>query len=189
MPHTATDSYEFLTRFVAAVASAGCTVFVIHARQAVLNGLSPKENREIPPLQYDVVKQLRADFPALTLIVNGGVRTLEDAIEHLQLFDGVMIGREAYQNPYLLAVLHRAICDPQWSLPSREEIVERYVPYVQDRLAEGHRLRAMVRHVQGLYAGLPRVRSWRRFISEGAAAPDARADLLMDALRIVRAAA
>lgn len=189
MPHTATDSYEFLTRFVASVASAGCTVFVIHARQAVLNGLSPKENREIPPLQYDVVKQLRADFPALTLIVNGGVRTLEDAIEHLQLFDGVMIGREAYQNPYLLAVLHRAICDPQWSLPSREEIVERYVPYVQDRLAEGHRLRAMVRHVQGLYAGLPRVRSWRRFISEGAAAPDARADLLMDALRIVRAAA
>lgn len=189
MPHTATDSYDFLVRFVAAVAGTGCTVFVVHARQAVLNGLSPKENREIPPLQYDVVRQLRADFPALTFVVNGGVRTLEDALEHLQLFDGVMIGREAYQNPYLLALLHRAVVDAQWPLPSREEIVERYVPYVQDRLAEGHRLRAMVRHVQGLYAGLPRVRSWRRFLSERAAAPDASADLLMDALRIVRAAA
>jgi tRNA-dihydrouridine synthase A len=189
MPHTATDTYEFLVRFVDSVAQSGCTVFVVHARQAVLNGLSPKENREIPPLQYDVVRQLRADFPALTFVVNGGLRTLEDALEHLQVFDGVMIGREAYQNPYLLALLHRAVVDPQWSLPSREAIVERYVPYVQDRLAEGHRLRAMVRHVQGLYAGLPRVRSWRRFLSEGAAAPGARAQLLMDALRIVRAAA
>ena len=189
MPHTALDTYEFLVQFVNAVAQSGCQVFVVHARQAVLNGLSPKENREIPPLQYDVVRQLRADFPALTFVVNGGLRTLEDALEHLRVFDGVMIGREAYQNPYLLALLHRAVVDPHWSLPSREEIVERYVPYVQDRLAEGHRLRAMVRHVQGLYAGLPRVRSWRRFISEGAAAPDARAELLIDALRIVRAAA
>lgn len=189
MPHTATDSYEFLVRFVESVKSAGCNVFVVHARQAVLNGLSPKENREIPPLQYDVVRQLRAEFPSLTFVVNGGVRTLEDVIEHLQLFDGVMIGREAYQNPYLLSLLHRAIVDQQWVLPSREEIVERYVPYVRDRHAEGHRLRSMVRHVQGLYAGLPRVRSWRRFLSEGAAAPDARADLLMDSLRIVRAAA
>jgi tRNA-dihydrouridine synthase A len=189
MPHTATDTYEFLVRFVESIAQTGCTVFVVHARQAVLNGLSPKENREIPPLQYDVVRKLRADFPTLTFVVNGGVRTLEDALEHLQLFDGVMIGREAYQNPYLLALLHRAVVDPQCSLPSREEIIERYVPYVQDRLAEGHRLRSMVRHAQGLYAGLPRVRSWRRFLSEGAASPDARADLLIDALRIVRAAA
>src|SRR5262245_3595819 len=177
MPHTATDSYEFLVRFVESVASTGCTVFVVHARQAVLNGLSPKENREIPPLQYDVVKQLRADSPALTFVVNGGVRTLEDALEHLQLFDGVMIGREAYANPYLLALLHRAVVDPQWQLPSREDIIERYVPYVRDRLTEGHRLRSMVRHVQGLYAGLPRVRSWRRYLSEGASAPDAGADL------------
>jgi tRNA-dihydrouridine synthase A len=189
MPHTSTDSYEFLVRFVAAVARTGCDVFVVHARQAMLKGLSPKENREIPPLQYDVVRQLRADFPGLTFIVNGGVRTLEDVVEHLEQFDGVMIGREAYANPYFLSLLHRAVVDPHWPLPSRAEIVERYVPYVQDRLAEGHRLRSMVRHVQGLYAGLPRVRSWRRFISERAAAPDARADMLRDALRIVRAAA
>lgn len=188
MPHAATDSYEFLTRFVAAVANAGCSVFVVHARRAVLNGLSPKENREIPPLQYDVVKRLREAFPALSFIVNGGVRTLEDVQEHLDNFDGVMIGREAYQNPYFLSLLHRAICDPHWSLPSREQIIVRYVPYVQARLAEGHRLRAMVRPVQGLYAGLPRVRSWRRFLAERASLPDARADLLIDALRIVRAA-
>jgi tRNA-dihydrouridine synthase A len=189
MPHTATDSYDFLLRFVESVAATGCTVFVVHARQAVLNGLSPKENREIPPLQYDVVKQLRADFPALTLVVNGGLRTLEDALEHLQLFDGVMIGREAYANPYLLALLHRAVVDPDWPLPSREGIIERYVPYVRDRLTEGHRLRSTVRPVQGLYAGLPRVRSWRRYLSEGASSPDAGAELLMEALRIVRAAA
>jgi tRNA-dihydrouridine synthase A len=189
MPPTISDAYQFLIDFVGRIAAAGCEVFVIHARRAVLNGLSPKENREIPPLQYDVVRQLREDFPALRLMVNGGVRSLEEVQEHLNVFDGVMIGREAYQNPYLLALLHRAICDPQWPLPSRDEIIHQYVPYVQARLAEGHRLRTMVRHVQGLYAGLPRVRSWRRYLSEQAALPAANADLLIDALRIVQAAA
>jgi tRNA-dihydrouridine synthase A len=99
-----------------------------------------------------------------------------------------MIGREAYQNPYLLALLHQAVCDPAWHLPTREHIVEQYVPYVRARLAEGQRLHSMIRHLQGLYAGLPRVRSWRRFLSEQAAQPAANADVLMDALRIVRAA-
>lgn len=188
MPHTVTDAHELLTQFISTVAEAGCTVFAVHARRAVLNGLSPKENREIPPLQYDVVKRLREQFPQLTLVVNGGVRTLEDVQEHLQVFDGVMIGREAYQNPYLLALLHQSIVDPEWQLPSREEVIEQYVPYVRARLAEGHRLRGMVRHVQGLYAGLPRVRSWRRFLSEQSAQPAANADVLIDALRIVRAA-
>jgi len=189
MPHTVTDAYEFLTAFISTVAAGGCEVFVIHARRAVLGGLSPKENREIPPLQYDVVRRLREEFPALTFVVNGGVRTLEDVQEHLRVFDGVMIGREAYQNPYLLALLHQAICDPGWTLPAREQVIEAYVPYVRARLAEGHRLRGMVRHVQGLYAGLPRVRSWRRFLAEQVAQPAASAELLIDALRIVRAAA
>ena len=188
MPYTVLDGYDFLTRFVSAVAAAGCRVFVIHARRAMLNGLSPKQNREIPPLQYDVVRQLRADFPELVLVVNGGVRTLEEVDEHLRTFDGVMIGREAYQNPYLLALLHQAVCDPQWTLPARETIVANYVPYVRQRLAEGHRLHSMIRHLQGLYAGLPRVRSWRRFLSEQAAQPAANADVLMDALRIVQSA-
>jgi tRNA-dihydrouridine synthase A len=188
MPATLTDSYDFLTRFISSVADAGCDVFVIHARRAVLNGLSPKENREIPPLQYDVVRRLVEDFPALSFIVNGGVRSLEEAREHLEIFDGVMIGREAYQNPYLLALLHQAICDPQWQLPSRDQVIQSYVPYVRARLAEGHRLRSMIRHVQGLYAGLPRVRSWRRYLSEQAALPATNADVLIDALRIVQAA-
>ena len=188
MPHTVLDSYDFLASFISSVAAAGCNVFVIHARRAVLNGLTPKQNREIPPLQYDVVRRLRADFPPLTFVVNGGVRTLEEVSEHLAIFDGVMIGREAYQNPYLLALLHQAVCDPDWRLPTREEVVERYVPYVRERLAEGHRLHSMIRHLQGLYAGLPRVRSWRRFLSEQAAQPAANADVLVHALRIVRAA-
>jgi tRNA-dihydrouridine synthase A len=189
MPPTVTDAYDFLCRFVAGVAEAGCDIFVIHARRAVLNGLSPKENREIPPLRYDVARRLRSDFPALTFVVNGGIRTLEEAQAHLRFFDGVMIGREAYQNPYLLAPLHQATCDPQWEMPSRDQVIERYVPYVRARLAEGHRLNGMVRHVQGLYAGLPRVRSWRRFLVEQSTRPAANAQVLTDSLRIVQAAA
>ncbi|HEX2492192.1 MAG TPA: tRNA dihydrouridine(20/20a) synthase DusA, partial [Steroidobacter sp.] len=189
LPDGARDEYEFLSRFVATVAQAGCETFIVHARCAVLNGLSPKENREIPPLRYDIVRRLRADFPALTFVVNGGVRTLEQVREHLAVFDGVMIGREAYQNPYLLAQLHQAICDPDWTPPSREAVVERYASYARARTAEGHRLRSVVRHAQGLYAGMPRVRSWRRYLSEQAAEPNADADLLLQALRIVRTAA
>jgi tRNA-dihydrouridine synthase A len=188
IPAADLDEYEFLTQFVSTVAASGCDVFVIHARTAVLKGLSPKENREIPPLRYDVARRLRADFPHLTFVLNGGLRTVAEVREQLPHFDGVMIGREAYQNPYLLALLHQALIDPTWPLPSRHEVIERYVPYVRARLAEGHSLRAMVRHAQGLYAGLPNVRSWRRFLSEQAAQGAANADVLLDALRIVRAA-
>lgn len=188
-PNPAHETYAFLQDFIAAVAAAGCSVFVIHARKAMLNGLSPRENREVPPLQYGVVEQLRGDFPALTFILNGGVRTVEEVGTHLQKFDGVMLGREAYGNPYLLALLHQAFIDPQWALPERDQVIERYADYVRARTAEGHRLRTMVKHVQGLYAGLPNVRSWRRFLSERSAQPAANADLLLDALRIVRAAA
>ena len=173
------------------VAQAGCTVFVVHARQAVLNGLSPKENREIPPLQYDVVRRLRADFPALTFVVNGGVRTVEDVLEHLRLFDGVMIGREAYQNPYLLAQLHQAVVDPQWSLPSREEVVERYVPYV--RAIGSPKAIACARWCATCRGCTPVCRACARgadFFPSSAAAPDARTRTCScDALRIVRAAA
>lgn len=188
MPEPAREAHAFLHEFIATVAAAGCDVFVVHARQAVLKGLSPKENREIPPLRYDVALRLRTEFPALTFVVNGGVRTVEEATNHLRQFDGVMIGREAYSNPYLLALLHQAIADPQWTPPSREEVVERYAEYVRVRVGEGDRLRAMVRHVQGLYAGLPRVRSWRRFLSEQSVQPSADAEVLLEALRIVRAA-
>jgi tRNA-dihydrouridine synthase A len=188
MPFDAEDEYSFLTKFIATVHDAGCTVFVVHARLAVLKGLSPKENREIPPLKYEVARRLREHFPALEFVVNGGVRTVADVRQHLKDFNGAMIGREAYQNPYLLADLHRAVVDPSWSPPKREEIIEKYAAYAHARVAEGHRLRNIVRHAQGLYAGLPHVRSWRRFLSEQAASPAANADLLLDSLRIVRAA-
>lgn len=185
LPIGCTDEYAFLTRFVDAVAAAGCTVFVVHARRAVLKGLSPKENREIPPLRYDLVARLRRDFPQLTLILNGGVRTVEEVRAHLETFDGVMIGREAYHNPYMLAYLHRLLVDSEWPLPSRDEVVQRFVPYVRERLAEGYPLRSLVRHVQGLYTGLPGVRAWRRFLAEQAASPAANADMLLESLRIV----
>lgn len=188
MPDAAQDEYESLREFVATVAAAGCDVFVVHARKAMLNGLSPKENREIPPLRYDVVHRLRDDFPALTFVLNGGIRTLEEARVHLADFAGVMLGREAYGNPYLLAHMHRAFVDPNSTLPDREAVIERYAEYVQARLAEGHRLQSLVRHVHGLYAGLPRVRSWRRFLSEQASKDQAGARVLLDALRIVQAA-
>lgn len=182
------DEFEFLRQFIATVAAAGCEVFVVHARKAILKGLSPKENRDIPPLRYDVAAKLRAEFPKLTFVLNGGIRTVEEVQTHLQTFDGVMIGREAYSNPYLLARLEQAVFNPDWTLPAREQVIEQYADYVRARLAEGHRLRNMVKHAQGLYAGLPRVRSWRRYLSEGAGSPTAGADLLLDALRIVQAA-
>jgi tRNA-dihydrouridine synthase A len=188
-PSPIADDYEFLHGFVSRVAQSGCDVFVVHARRAVLSGLSPKENREIPPLRYDVAAGLRGDFPKLTFIVNGGIRTVDEVRDHLQRFDGAMLGREAYHNPYILAQLHEAIIDRQWTPPAREDVVARYAEYCAARLAEGHRLRTMVRHVQGLYAGLPNVRAWRRFLSEKSGQPAATAGLLIDALRIVEQAA
>lgn len=188
MPDAAEDEYEFLLRFIRTVGAAGCNVFAVHARRAVLNGLSPKENREIPPLRYEVVRRLRADFPAYRFILNGGIRSRAEVMDHLAHFDGVMLGREAYANPYLLAELHQAVVDPNWELPDREAVIERYAAYAHARLAEGHRLQSLVRHVHGLYAGLPRVRSWRRYLSEQAARDSASAAVLLEALRIVKAA-
>lgn len=188
MPVANDDQTEFLTRFIATVAASGCDTFIVHARQAILKGLSPKENREIPPLRYDVVRALRARFPALTFVLNGGIRTLEEVRMHLDAFHGVMLGREAYANPYLLAELHRGLIDPAWPLPERDAVIAQFADYARAKLAEGHRLQSLVRHVHGLYSGLPRVRSWRRFLSERAASGSADADVLLEALRIVEAA-
>ncbi len=177
----------FLARFITEVAAAGCSTFIVHARKAVLGGLSPKENREIPPLQYDVVEWLKQQFPAYRFILNGGIRSVEEARRQLGSFDGVMLGREVCENPYVLAQLHQGICDPAWTPPLREEVIEAYARYAHDRVAEGHALRSITRHVLGLYAGLPRSRSWRRFLSEQGAS--AGPELLLESLRIVRAAA
>jgi len=188
MPAGATDEYAMLTGFISTVAASGCDVFVVHARRAILDGLSPKENREIPPLRYEVVRRLREEFPELTFVLNGGVKTADDVAAHLSHFHGVMLGREAYHNPYLLALLHQRIVAPQWELPERDEVIEQFAEYARARVSEGYRLRNMVRHIQGLYAGRPNVRSWRRFLSERCGEPAADPGLLLDALRILQAA-
>jgi tRNA-dihydrouridine synthase A len=176
---------EFLQHFIATVATAGCEVFIVHARRAVLAGLSPKENREIPPLRYDVASRLRNSFPALKFIVNGGIRSVATVTEHLQQFDGVMIGREAYQNPFLLAELHQHLYEPHAVLPDRAAVIRAYATYAAARIAAGDRLNVLVRHMLGLYYGLPRARSWRRFLSENAVRPGVSAQLINDSLRIV----
>ncbi len=178
------DDVEFLRDFIAIVAAAGCSIFVVHARRAMLNGLSPKENREIPPLRYEVVSALRAEFPQLTFVVNGGIRLVEEVRAHLQRFDGVMIGREAYQNPYLLAQLHRELVD-QTAMPARATVIRKYSDYVQQQLTQGERPGTMIRPVLGLYHALPGARPWRRYLSEGAAQSKISARLLTDSLRIV----
>ena len=178
------DDLQFLHKFVSSVAQVGCRVFIVHARRAVLNGLSPKENREIPPLKYDVVAQVQQLFPELQFVLNGGIRTVNEVTTHLNNFDGVMIGREAYNNPYLLAEIHRDLEDEQW-VPDRAEIVRAYSDYVAQQFQSGERLNVMIKHVLGLYHGLPSARSWRRFLSEGVVRAPHAVNLLRDSLRIV----
>jgi len=160
------DSYEELTTFIDCVKQAGCNTFIIHARKAWLNGLSPKENREVPPLQYETVYQLKRDFPDLDVIINGGFTTQDDIMEQYQYVDGVMIGRAAYQNPYLLAEIEQVLFANGSPLPSRYEILERFMTYVQQNLDQGVYLGHMTRHILGLFFGQPGARAYRRFISE-----------------------
>jgi tRNA-dihydrouridine synthase A len=185
----AQDSYDFLQRFVDAVAGAGCRTVILHARKAWLSGLSPKENRELPPLRYEVVHRVKADFPELEIIANGGIRTLEQARAQLARVDGVMIGREAYQNPYALAEWERALLGTAAPAPGRFEIIERLLPYLGRELAAGTPLRAITRHILGLFNGLPGARAWRRRLSEVAHLPRADARVLLDALAAVQTAA
>jgi tRNA-dihydrouridine synthase A len=174
------DDYAFLAGFVAAVAAAGCRVFNVHARVAILKGLSPKANREVPPLNYASVYRLKADFPELTIVLNGGVRSVADCEEHLARLDGVMIGREAYHNPWILAEAGAALFGRP--LPDREEIARRMVPYIEGQIREGNRPGAITRHMLGLFAGRPGARRWRRLLTEGAARPGAAAGLVLEAL-------
>jgi tRNA-dihydrouridine synthase A len=183
------DDYAFFDRFVQTVRAAGVDVFIVHARKAHLQGLSPRENREVPPLRYDVPARLKAEHPELTVILNGGIRSIAQVREWLPRVDGVMLGRQAYQEPYLLALLERELLDPAYVPPSRAEVVERYAAYVDRMVALGHRLPLMLRHAHGLYAGLPNARSWRRFLTEQAQAPGATGDILRRSLEMFRQAA
>ena len=162
------DSYQELADFVRRVAAGGCTVFIVHARKAWLSGLSPKENREIPPLRYEVVHQLKRDFSELTIVLNGGLTTLEQVTEQLRQVDGVMIGRAAYENPYLLAEVDRRFFGSSASPPNRHQVVRALLPYLEERLRAGTPLQCMTRPILGLFQGIPGARAWRRLLSERA---------------------
>jgi len=177
------DSYEELVHFIATIASAGCRTFIVHARKAWLSGLSPKQNREIPPLRYEVVYQLKIDFPQLEFILNGGVTSLAQAETHLQHVDGVMVGREAYQNPYVLADVDRRIFCADTVPVSRYEAVEQLLPYIGLQLGEGLRLNTVARHTLGLFHGEPGARGWRRHLSENVGRPGADINVVREALR------
>jgi tRNA-dihydrouridine synthase A len=178
------DSYPFLRDFVSAQIDAGCRIFVVHARKAILEGLSPKENRTVPALDYDRVYRLKQEFPELTIVLNGGITTREQCETHLQHVDGVMIGRQAYHEPYLLAEIERdLLADGGWEPPQRAEVVERMLPYIERELAEGAQLKHITRHMLGLFAGQPGARSWRRHLSENSHQCGAGTEVVLQALQ------
>jgi len=179
------DAEEDLRRFIDVVADAGCTRFVVHARKAWLKGLSPKENREVPPLDYERVYRLKAARPDLEIVINGGIETIEEARRHLDHVDGVMLGRAAYQNPAILADVDRLIFDAGTESPTRAAALEAMLPYIEQHLERGGRLSNITRHVLGLYHGQPRGKTFRRHLSEGATSADATADVLREAIAIV----
>lgn len=176
------DSEAELLNFVGTVADVGCAVFIIHARKAILKGLSPKENREIPPLNYERVFRVKQCFPQLRIVINGGISTLEQAAELLQAVDGVMLGREAYQNPYIL----HAVDNKFFGLPandkSRRDYLHQFIPYIQAELNRGTPLRHMARHLMGLFKGQNGGKQFRRHLSEYCHQDDAGVDVILDAL-------
>jgi tRNA-dihydrouridine synthase A len=172
--------FEALAGFVEQVYQAGCQAAIVHARKAVLGGLSPKENREIPPLRHDVVRRLKAQFPALPMVINGGFKNSAAVLEALAGCDGVMIGREAYHRPWVLAEIHQALGGGK--APVRSALLSRMAAYTQQQLIAGARLAGITRHMLGLYTGEPGAREYRRLLSEGARDPGAGAELLFTAM-------
>ena len=172
------SDFEALCHFITSVHAAGCAVAIVHARKAVLGGLSPNDNREVPPLRYDVVQRLKAVFPQLPVVVNGGLRDVRSVVAALDWCDGVMLGREAYHRPFVLAELERTLHPGAGPVPRREVLLERMRRYAARELGRGARLAPIVRHMLGLYAGEPGAREFRRILSEGARAPGVGAELL-----------
>ncbi|KAE9527089.1 tRNA dihydrouridine(20/20a) synthase DusA [Testudinibacter aquarius] len=179
------DSYEFLYDFVQTLANAGCQEFIIHARKAWLSGLSPKQNREIPPLDYQRVYQLKRDFPQLSIVINGGIKTLDEMQQHLQFVDGVMVGREAYQNPSLLGYVDQVLFDPQSAVVTPRQAVEKMLPYIEKELQAGTHLNHISRHMVGAFQGCKGAKQWRRYLSENAHKPNAGTEVVQTALSFI----
>ena len=175
------DDYAFVRDFVGCVADAGCGVFIVHARNAVLKGLSPKENREIPPLRYDFARRLKRDFPALTIVLNGGLADWPSIDREFDGIDGVMLGRAAYHDPYLLAYVDRCLYGATTLPPTRADVIDAMIGYIDAELARGTSLRAIARHVLGLYHGVRGGRQFRQMLSDAARLAAADSSLLRDA--------
>jgi len=180
------ETVEELFEFVEVVARSGCKTFIVHARKAWLNGLSPKQNRDIPPLRYDVVHKLKQTMPQLEIIINGGICDLETAEEQLKHVDGIMMGREAYHNPYILAEVDQRFYQSDRKILSRFEIIEALYPYIEKEIAKGTRLHSISRHILGLFNGMPGAKKWRRYISENAPPAGADVSVIKQALAFVR---
>ena len=179
------DSFDELVDFIGRLHEAGCDTFIIHARKAILQGLSPKENRHIPPLKYDFVYKIKQLCPQCSISLNGGVKTLTQCEEHLLHVDGVMMGREAYHNPYLLADVDRRFYNDEHTPLTRHEVVEAMFPYIQNQLDAGIRLQSIVRHMLGIFQGVKGTKAWKRFLSENAHKKEARLDVLKQALLLI----
>lgn len=160
------DSYQFLVDFVGTIANAGCQQFTVHARKAWLSGLSPKENREIPPLDYERVYQLKRDFPQLNIAINGGIKTIDECMTHLRYVDGVMVGREAYTNPLILTQVDRVLYGDQTPVLTPHQVVALMLDYMDDEMRKGQRFWHIARHMLGIFQGVKGARQWRRHLSE-----------------------
>ncbi len=179
------EDYAFVRDFVGTVAEGGARTFIVHARNAWLEGLSPRENREVPPLRYAVAQALKRDFPHLTIVVNGGIRTLDECRQHLAVVDGVMLGREAYHEPWMLASVDPGLFGRPAPLAMRHDVVEPLIAYARKRVADGGRVRETTRHVLGLFNGLPGARRWRQCLSDAAGLARNDPMLIAQAARLV----
>ncbi len=180
------DSEQDFQRFIDTVAAAGCRVFIVHARKAWLNGLSPKQNRDVPPLDYDRVYRLKAAHPELTIVINGGIETLDECERHIKQLDGVMLGRAAYHTPFILADVDRRLFDADTPLPSRSEVLSGLIDYTAQHLKSGGSLNNITRHILGLMHGKPRARAYRRLLSGAATADEPGLEKLEYAIELAR---
>jgi tRNA-dihydrouridine synthase A len=179
------DTGAPLDSFVAGITEAGCQAVIVHARKAWLKGLSPKENRDIPPLDYERVHRLKKDFPTTEIIINGGLTSIQHGLEHLSLVDGVMLGRAAYENPYILSTVDDSFFGQTTHTPSRSDIVERMIPYCDREISNGTPMHRITRHMLGLFHGCPGARHWRRHLSTNAVKPGASTLLFYEALELL----
>lgn len=179
------DSYEFMADFVRILAESGCGRFVVHARKAWLQGLSPKENRDIPPLRYEEVYRLKKEFPHLLIDINGGIKTIDEIRHHLNYVDGVMVGRIACDNPYLMAQIDQQIYGDLSPIPSREDIINNLADYVDKKCALNVKLNTIMRHLLQIFAGQPGTKLWKRYITENGYSPDADFQVVRRALDLM----